>query len=139
MDIKDSKKNTRITALSMAAFLILVTAACLLYLLSAGENAQNCVAEIYQDGRMLFSIPLDQVRETYTLDIEGDNGSINRVEVRPDSIGVTWADCPDKLCVSQGFAHSPTIPIVCLPNKLVIRLRPAGADSPDTAADAVTY
>ena len=139
MDIKDTKKNTRIAALSIAAFLILVTAASLLYLLSAEGNAQDCVAEIYQDGRLLFSIPLDQVQETYTLDIEGDNGGLNRIEVQHGGIGVTWADCPDKLCVSQGFAHSPSIPIVCLPNRLVIRLRPTGTDSLDTAADAVTY
>ena len=139
MDIKDTKRNIRIAALSIAAFLILVTAVSLLYLLSAGGNAQDCVAEIYRNGRLLFSIPLDQVQETYTLDIEGDNGGLNRIEVRHGSIGVTWADCPDKLCVSQGFANNPTIPIVCLPNKLVIRLRPVGTDSPDTAADAVTY
>lgn len=137
--MKDTMKNTRIAALSITAFLILVTACCLLYLLWTHENHQNCVAEIYRDGRLLFSIPLDQVQETYTLDIEGENGGVNRIEVRQGSIGVISADCPDKLCVSQGFAENPTIPITCLPNRLVIRLRPVNTTAADSAPDAVTY
>lgn len=121
------------------AFLILVTAACLICLLIVQGSSGSCIADIYQNGQLILSIPLDQVSEPYVIDIEGENGCHNQIEVRPDSIGVISADCPDLLCAKQGFIHTPTIPITCLPNKLVIRLRPARRSFDDNGADAITY
>ena len=139
MDNKDSKKNTRTAALSVTAFLVLVTAACLLYLLVLDKSPQDYVAEIYQDGSLIYSIPLNTVQSTYILDVERKEGGHNRIEIRQGSIGIIWADCPDKLCVRQGFIHNASIPITCLPNSLVIRLTPTGESTPNTAPDAVTY
>lgn len=123
----------------LTAFLILVTASCLAYLLMTQNRAQSCVADIYQNGQLLMSIPLDEVQTPYTLDIVGEGGSLNCIEVRPGSIGMVSADCPDLLCVKQGFVHSPTIPITCLPNRLVIQLRPVEGRSTEAGPDAVTY
>lgn len=135
----DNKKSIRTAAVLLTTFLILVMTACLLYLLAVQKNPQSCIAEIYQNGQLIQSIPLDQVSETYTLDIEGENGCYNRIEVRHDSIGVISADCPDLLCAKQGFIRTPTIPITCLPNKLVIRLRPADNPAGNYGTDAITY
>lgn len=139
MNTMENKKSIRTAALLIAAFLILVMAACLLYLLAVRNHEQNCVAEIYQNGKLVLTIPLDQVQEPYTLDIEGENGHVNRIEVRPGSIGMIYADCPDLLCVKQGFIHSPTIPVTCLPNRIVIRLRPVENAATGAGPDAVTY
>lgn len=139
MDNREIKKNTRAAALSVTAFLVLVTAACLLYLLVLDKSPQDYVAEIYQDGRLIYSIPLNPVQKAYTLDVEGEDGGHNRIEIRQGSIGIIWADCPDKLCVRQGFIHNASIPITCLPNNLVIRLSPTGGSTSDTTPDAVTY
>lgn len=139
MENLENKKSIRTAAIIFTAFLILVTAACLLYLLIVQSNSESCIADIYQNGQLILSIPLDQVSEPYVLDIEGENGCHNQIEVRPDSIGVISADCPDLLCAKQGFIHTPTIPIACLPNKLVIRLRPVDYSIDDYGADAITY
>lgn len=120
-------------------FLVLVTASCLLYLMLTDRSHGNCMAEIYQNGRLIRSIPLDQTTESYTFDVVGNDGCVNRIEVRPGSIGIIGADCPDKLCVNQGFVDSPIIPITCLPNKLVIRLISTDKVLTDTVPDAVTY
>lgn len=138
LNTMENKNSIRTAALLIAAFLILVTAACFIYLLAVRNHAQSCVAEIYQNGDLILTIPLDQVQEPYTLDIE-ENGHVNRIEVRPGSIGMISADCPDLLCVRQGFVHSPTIPITCLPNKLVICLRPVENAATGAGPDAVTY
>lgn len=144
MKVIENKKSTRRVALSLVVFLFLVTAACmfylfwLLYLLPAQEQTKSYIADIYQDGKLIQSIPLEQVKETYSFDITGENGCINHIEVRPGSIGVLWADCPDKLCVNQGFIQSPAIPITCLPNRLVIILRATDDSDPDNM-DTVTY
>ncbi len=135
-----SEKNTRTAALAIAVLLVLITASCLLYLLLTDRRQGACTAEIYQNGRLIRVIPLDQVQKAYSFDVVGQGGCINRIEVRPGKIGVIWADCPDRLCVEQGFAESPVIPITCLPNRLVIRLKVEDALPADTAVpDAVTY
>lgn len=136
----NTDKNTKTAALLISIFLALVTTACLLYLILIPRTYDGCIAEIYQDGRLLQSIPLARVQESYTLEINNDNGCTNRIEVCTGRIGVIWADCPDQLCVRQGFSEAPAIPIVCLPNRLVIRLRPeSGKESGSDAPDAVTY
>ncbi len=132
-------KNTRAAALMVTIFLVLVTAACLLYLIMSDGRNGSCIAEIYQNGRLIRSVPLDRIGEPYTFDVKGENGCVNRIEVRPGSIGIIWADCPDQLCVRQGFADSPTLPVTCLPNRLVIRLVPEDTGFTDAALDAVTY
>lgn len=137
----NTDKNIKTAALLISIFLAFVSAACLLYLFLTPRSYYNgCIAEIYQDGRLLKSIPLAQVQESYTIEINNDNGCANRIEVHTGGIGVIWADCPDQLCVRQGFSETPVIPIVCLPNRLVIRLRPEGGkESGSDAPDAVTY
>lgn len=139
MSTVNDTKNTRAAALMITIFLVLVTASCLLYLMLADKKHNNCVAEIYQNGQLIRSIPLDQIEESYTFDVVDKDGCVNRIEVRPGSIGIIWADCPDKLCVNQGFVDSPTIPITCLPNRFVIRLISADKALTDTVPDAVTY
>lgn len=133
------KRSVNTAAVLITVFLILVTAACLLYLLIP-RSGDGCVAQIYQNGQLIRSIPLDQVTEPYTFEVENAEGGINRIEVRPGSIGVIWADCPNRLCVHQGFVDSPAIPVTCLPHKLVIRLIPAQGTRTDSAVpDATTY
>ena len=81
-------------------------------------------ADIYQNGELIQSIHLSTVTESYTMTIYDDEQKLyNQVEVRPGSIGIVSASCPDKLCVHQGFISNSLLPITCLPNRLVIQLR----------------
>ena len=128
----------------ISAFLILSASFSLLYLLipSPGSAAgHSYTAEIYQDGRLLYSIPLNDISENQTLVIKTPEGGINEIEIRPGSIGIISADCPDKLCVRQGFITDAKLPITCLPNRLVILLRPVpnAADLDSIKPDVSTY
>jgi len=122
---------------------IFITLISLIFLCSVGYllffshgSDQGYVAEIYQNGVLIKTIPLDQVTEEQRFTISGENGAENVITVRPGSIAVTAASCPDKICVHQGFRSNSLLPITCLPNHLVIRLRKSHGDE---AADAVTY
>lgn len=99
----------------------------------AGEER---IARIYQDGELIDSIPLGEVEEVYFLDIESPSGGSNRIEVRPGMIGICSADCPDQLCVKQGFRSDGALPIVCLPHRLVIWVE-AEEEGQDGGLDAV--
>lgn len=128
-------------ALAIAVFLLVLSLGSLVFLLP-GRKASDYAADIFQDGILIETILLSEVREERTFTIEGDGGCVNEVAVRPGSIAIISADCPDKLCVHQGFISDSRLPITCLPNRLVIQLRPVSdSDSPGAAAtpDAVTY
>jgi hypothetical protein len=104
----------------------------LLFLLLPKSASDKYIAEIYQKGRLIERIPLYEITESRIFYIRDENGRTNEIEIRPGQIGIRSADCPDKLCVSQGFISDSTLPITCLPNRLVIRLRNASqAESPD--------
>lgn len=95
------------------------------------SEVQSHFAEIYQNGVCIETINLDTVENPYTFDVRGDNSCINTIEVRPGSIGIVSADCPDKLCVHQGFISNSLLPITCLPNHLVIQIHKADSITPD--------
>jgi len=97
------------------------------------------IADIYQDGKLLQSIDLHQVTESYTFTVNGEHNCSNEIEVRPGSIGILSASCPDKLCVQQGFIDSTLLPITCLPNRLVIQLRLQDNSSDTITPDIMGY
>lgn len=112
--------------------LVLVGAACAAFVLlrSAGEGT---VARITLDGKLVEEIDLSAVTEAYTFTVEGPGGFTNTIEVEPGRIRVREAGCPDQVCVGQGYISDGTVPIVCLPNKLVIEIT-GGGDNLDAAA-----
>ncbi|MCM1064600.1 MAG: NusG domain II-containing protein [Eubacterium sp.] len=127
-------KNYRITIVIIVAMLCLVIGISLAVIFFPASRGTNYVAEIYQDGELLTSIPLDGMDAPWRFTVTGENGCTNEIEVRSDSIGIVSADCPDKLCVHQGFISNASLPVICLPNRLVIRLRDADSESIDTIA-----
>lgn len=90
-------------------------------LLAAEQKAEGTTAKIYLDGTCIRSIDLSTVVDESLFDVEGPGGT-NRIMVAPGRICVECADCPDQICVQQGWISDSAAPIVCLPNKLVIRI-----------------
>ncbi len=103
--------------------LLLLSFFWILYPSDAASKGQAVVAQIYQNGTLLETIDLSRVTAPYELTVTGENSRQNIISVRPGSIGMLHADCPDKLCVKQGFYSTPSLPITCLPNKVVIELK----------------
>lgn len=79
------------------------------------------IAEVYQDGTLLYTIPLDKVQEPYKLLIESEKGGKNEISISKDEISVSYADCPDQICVKRGVTRYSNVPIVCMPNHLMIK------------------
>ena len=46
----------------------------------------------------------------------------NIVEIDRDKVKMYYADCPDLDCVRQGWISRPGQMIVCLPNRIVIKI-----------------
>ena len=86
---------------------------------------------VYQDGKLLRTLDL---RQDTVFTVEGPAGE-NTVTVAGGEVFVSQADCPDQVCVAHGFLVSGKEPIICLPNRLVIRfLEDARTDGADAVA-----
>ncbi|MCM1270494.1 MAG: NusG domain II-containing protein [Ruminococcus flavefaciens] len=75
--------------------------------------------QIIQDGTVLYTIDLEK-SEDQTIEVEYQ-GSRNIIQIQDHQICVIDAECPDHTCVKMGELKSSAAPIVCLPNKLVVK------------------
>ena len=77
-------------------------------------------ARVEQDGKVVSEIDLNDVTAPYEFDVDAPDGGKNRIRVERGRICVIDADCPERICVNQGYIDDPSVPIVCLPHKLTI-------------------
>jgi len=101
---------------------ILILAAIILFI---PRRKSATIAEIYHDGRLVMTVDL---RMDSQFGLEG-----MEIAVSGGRISVVDSDCPDRICVNQGAIDRPGIPIVCVPNRVLIKI-PAG----DMQFDAIT-
>ena len=66
----------------------------------------------------------------------------NVCEIKDGSVRMTWANCPDQLCIHQRAVDENGGMIVCLPNRIVIEGEKGGEvrydEEKDSVLDAVT-
>ncbi len=101
--------------LAIAAVLLLAAVCFLLFLPRSHEEPTR--AEIYQNGKRLMSISLDEPQQ---FPVRGDY--CNTITVKDGTIAITASDCPGQDCVHSGAIHTPGRSLVCLPNALEIRV-----------------
>lgn len=111
-------KSTKFWVILIA---VLLAVSVLGSVLTLGGRTGAVTANVYLDGQCIRSIDLSQVAESYSFTVDGPAGT-NTVLVEPGRICVSHADCPDQVCVHQGWISNSVIPIVCLPNRLVIQI-----------------
>ena len=97
------------------------------FLLLRGRGEDRPVARITRDGVLLEEIDLTTVDQPYTLTFEDESGR-NVVTVEQGRIRVSEADCPGRVCVNQGWISDGTVPIVCLPHRLMIEIKGGGGE-----------
>ena len=117
--------KTKYFAIAIALLLVACLGLSVYFLVPRGNKAYVTVV---QDG--VVTMELDLGRDQ-TLTLTGANGGKNVVNIQDGKIAVLEADCPDHICMAMGY-RSGGAPIVCLPNRLVIRF--AGAAEPDASA-----
>jgi len=93
-------------------------------------------ARIYKEGMLIEAVNLVAITEPYTITIDGSIdardmsiGNFNLLEVERGRIRMQKADCPDGSCIRQGWVSGGVVPIVCLPNRLVVTFESYNGDS----------
>ena len=112
--------------LAVLGFVVIVSAIAML----APKRASASRANIYQDGELVESLDLSSITEPRTLTVRSSLGS-NAILAESGRVCVSDANCPDRLCVRRGWLSDSTLPIVCLPHRLVIRLETRDAPKVD--------
>lgn len=110
----------------LGLFALVLVLALICFYFYGVKKEQGVRALIYKDGELLKTVSLENVSEAYEFEIK-DGDSFNLIRVEEGRIRVVSASCPDKVCVNSGYISDGVIPIVCLPNKLVIEIEGAEA------------
>ena len=103
------KKND----LLLIIFLIVLSS--LFFLFRSSTKKEGDTVKIYFDNEEFESVPLSEEREISV------NGT-NTVCIENGKVFMKSADCPDKICVKQAPLNSSGRDIVCLPNRVTIRV-----------------
>lgn len=81
----------------------------------------NKKVEIYIDGELYDSYRLtDDINEEIVIKTELGT---NIIKLYDNGANIIDSDCPDKICVNDGFISDPGEMLVCLPNKVVVEIK----------------
>ena len=78
---------------------------------------EGTMVSIYQDGALMKEISLSSDTEIV---IEGVYENV--VTVKDGKVAITKSDCPGTDCVHSGWIHESGRSIVCLPNRVELRI-----------------
>lgn len=84
-----------------------------------GAGKQGGAVLIEQNGKLIKMLPLD--RET-TVNVEGPLGT-TVVKVEKGKARIISSPCPRKLCLRMGSISKAGEMVVCVPNKVVVRIK----------------
>lgn len=74
--------------------------------------------EIYMDNKLYKTYDINDKQEIKIKSKEG----YNIVKIHDKGVEIIEASCPDKVCIHQGFITKSSESIVCLPNKVHIKI-----------------
>ena len=98
--------------------LILIVIIIALLSLLVIKKEEGKTATIYYNNDILLKVDLNK-NENYV--VKGYNGDVN-IEVKDHMIRVIQEESPLHLCSKQGYISNVNESIVCLPNKIVVKI-----------------
>lgn len=98
---------------------VILSAAILWQAVRLFPSRETQYAEVSVDGSILYRLDLSKDQE---LDLTGFHGGTNHLVIKDRKAWISEASCPDKLCVHQGTVSLENELIVCLPNRMTVRI-----------------
>lgn len=80
-------------------------------------SSEDAVVQIWQDGSLIHEYPLTAEE---TIHLSGDYE--NTIVIHRGHVAITESDCPGADCVHSGQIDRPGRSIVCLPNRVEVRI-----------------
>lgn len=89
-------------------------------IINSNRKYNEKYVEIDVDGKLYKTYPL--VNHEETIEIKTKLGE-NFIEIKDGKVHILDADCPDKVCIKDGYISEPGQILVCLPNKVVVEVK----------------
>ena len=124
--MENSRKMKKNDLILIIIVIVIAAAAFLIHNFMGGDNAG--VVTVKVDGELKGTYSLLENQEIKI------NGGSNILVIKDGEADITWADCPDKLCVKQKSVSKNNENIICLPNKVIVEVE----SDENSEYDAVT-
>jgi hypothetical protein len=98
-----------------------------------GDKGAQVIIKLENQIIKEISLPVEDKIE-YKVEIDQEN--YNLVQIKDDRVRIKNANCPDQVCVNEGWKDKAGETLVCLPHQLVIEI--TGEDQ-DNEIDLKTY
>lgn len=102
-----------------------------IFIMYSTETAGK-TAKIFSDNKLVRTVSLKKDDE---FKIENSNG-YNIIRIKNGKISVAESDCKNQICVNHGAIDNNLLPIVCVPNGLVIIVENDNSSNADIAFGA---
>ncbi len=116
----------------LVGFLMLVVAISAVAILLGG-NDEPATVRITVGGTTVNEIPLSSSTLPKTITVNGKDEGENTVVIEEGRVSISHANCPDQICVNQGWITDSTLPIVCLPHQVIVEIVGGESSGLDTA------
>ena len=124
------------TVLITAAVCFILFAASLCFVICQHSTKPASEIEVLLDGKLIYSGSGEHQGEPLYIDAIGKNYS-NHIRIDENGVLVESSTCPNQECVRMGYLKNRALPIVCLPNNLVIRYT-GQSNSSEQELDAIS-
>lgn len=99
--------------------IVLIACAGLYFVILNGFSSSDIIG-IYHNGELIEKVNLSMESTEREITLSGEIGE-NIIQISDGHIKMLSAECPDQVCVNHGELTKGGTPIVCLPNKIVIK------------------
>ena len=125
MLLAEMKKKLRNDVLLVTSLLFAAALAFVIFIV-AGKDGES--VSVILNGEEIATYPLS---DDISVNIPSDGDSFNLLRIENGEAYIESADCPDQICVHHRKIKRSGESIVCLPNKLVIKVIGEGDSEPD--------
>lgn len=99
--------------------IVLIVVGSIFLLFKVNEKKNNLNALVYYEDDLVLTIDLNKSEQTY--EVNGYNGIVY-IDAGNGKVKVEDEDSPLHLCSKQGYISKSYETIVCLPNKIVVKI-----------------
>lgn len=119
----------------LIAFILIIALSTFLGINLYGFAPGKVYAVIEADSELVQKISLGEGGPTLEVKVEGFEGE-TLLQVRKDKIRILDSPCPDRDCVRQGWISRPGQILVCLPNRVVVKIQ---SDKTQDELDGISF
>jgi hypothetical protein len=115
------KWKLRVGDLVLVVLIAALAAVSLVMVTRADAKVRGSVAVVEVNGKVVRRITLGEGQATRRFTVEGLQGP-STFEVDDGRVRMVSSDCRDKVCIGMGWTETSGRSIVCLPNRVIIRI-----------------